>query len=395
MRTIDAFSSGFRQIRARTARSLLTVLGIVIGVAAVVALITTVKAASRSVYGSIKGLGSNLLVVSIGPSRPKVSWPYPTTLTLTQAASLARVPGVSAAAPVAVAAGPVLAGPKTAAATVYGSTGKFFAVRGYRLAWGRFLGRLDVAQHLDVVDLGAGAAIDLFGRVNPVGHSVMIEGQPFTVIGVLAAKGSTLGLNQDEVAIIPITTLGDMTGMTAVNVVYVSAKTPEVVPAVQSGLAVRLLDLLQSPQDFFIITQEQILSAVQKVTNVLTYLLGGVAGISLLVGGIGVMNIMLVSVTERTREIGIRKALGAWQRDILAQFLLEAVALTTVGGVIGIVIGMLLAAALAGLMKVPYTISADAIVLAFGFSWLVGVVFGVYPAVRAARLAPADALRLE
>jgi putative ABC transport system permease protein len=278
---------------------------------------------------------------------------------------------------------------------VVGTTEAMPLVHSHPVAEGRFLSYQDEVYRRRVAVLGELAKEKLFGVRDPLGEEIYIDGHPFTVIGVLAYKGQggIVTPNPDEQVYIPITTAQRLMGTVRVNAIYVSID-----ETANADLAVshirRILELrFGDPKAVDVFSQQQILAAVGNVTGILTILLGSIAGISLLVGGIGIMNIMLVSVTERTREIGIRKAVGARSRDILAQFLVESVLISVIGGLIGIGLGVLGSGAISRLGGVPSLVSAGWVVVAFGFAAAVGVFFGIYPAMKAARLDPIQALR--
>lgn len=407
-----ALRDAVRSLLANKMRSLLTVLGIVIGVAAVIAMLAIGRGAENSITSSIEGIGTNLLFVMPGRMRPG-SNPAAISrhLTLTDVRALEdplAAPAVAQVAPLVIKDSVVTAAGESHVTSVVGVTPNYAAARNYHTTEGRFINDTDLAGRASVALLGPDAAQALFGRTaGLVGATVRIAGQPFRVIGVLEAKGGgALSGNQDDRVLIPLTTA--MARIThkpnRVDVIMVSATSADEVNEARQEVEAILRERhhLRPDQDddFTIFTQEEFLGTFRTITRVLTIFLGGIAGISLLVGGIGIMNIMLVSVTERTREIGLRKALGARKRDILIQFLTEAILLSLVGGLLGIVVGWGIAVAVGKIAAASHAdivpqVGLNAVLLATLFSAAVGVFFGLYPANRAAGLEPVEALRYE
>jgi putative ABC transport system permease protein len=395
-------------------RSGLTVLGIVIGVAAVIALLSLGQGAQATITGSINSLGSNLVFVFPGnasaSSQGQLRNPKPLTMADAQALRDAtNAPDVAAVAPEVQAPLTVAFGGNSARVSVYGVTPDYQSVRSYSMLEGSFINNDQVNGRASVALLGTQTADSLFGtHVGLVGQSLRIKGQQFRVIGVLAPKGGTAIGNQDNIVMVPITTeitrLTGGGGQDAVSAIYVQAKDAKsVTPAEQE-----IKQILRSrheitsgaPTDFTVSTQSDFLGAASTITNTLTIFLAAIGAISLLVGGIGIMNIMLVSVTERTREIGIRKAVGARKRDILFQFIAESSMLSLLGGIVGILFGIgiaeLLGRVAAGSGTPLAPVVTPAVVLGSTLiSIIIGLFFGVYPANRAANLQPVEALRYE
>jgi putative ABC transport system permease protein len=394
-------------------RSGLTVLGIVIGVAAVIAMLAVGTGAQDSITGSISGIGTNLLFVFGGGTRmggaQEVRNPKP--LTLQDAAALAdplSAPSVELVAPVLQASFLVGAAGQTTTVSVSGVTPDYFPLRNYTVTEGAFITEENLLGRASVALIGPGTADTLFGRHDGlVGENITIDGQPFRIIGVLASKGGGMFGSEDNNVMIPFSTAQtrliqrrtrDQVDMLLVQVISAEA-VPQAIDEVSSILRARHRTAIGA-DDFTVSSQQDFLSIASTITGVLTIFLGGIAAISLLVGGIGIMNIMLVSVTERTREIGLRKALGARKRDILMQFLTESSLLSLFGGIIGIGFGWLISfivekVALASGTAFYPRIGIDAVLLATIFSAAVGLFFGIYPANRAANLEPVEALRYE
>jgi putative ABC transport system permease protein len=386
---VESFRLAFNGLRANKMRSFLTMLGVIIGVGAVIALVSVGTGASREVTTQVEALGSNLVIVMPASARGR-------DLRVEDAATIEeRVAGVAHAVPTLRESATVVWTGRSIDTDVVGTTEFLPEVQSHPVGQGRFLSGQDVLYRRFVAVLGATARNDLFGLRDPMGQEIFISGYPFTVIGVMAEKGEG-GLftpDPDDRVLIPVTTAQRLLGTNKVGSIYVSvnqgANADLATNHIQRIFEVRFGDA-EAVQVF---SQQQILAAVGSVTGILTMLLGAIAGISLLVGGIGIMNIMLVSVTERTREIGVRKAVGARSRDILAQFLVESVIISLVGGAIGIALGMLGSAAISRLGNVPSVVSLGWVAIAFGFAAVVGVFFGIYPAMRASRLDPIQALR--
>jgi putative ABC transport system permease protein len=404
----ETVRAGVEAIRAHRLRSLLTMLGIVIGISSVILTVGLGQGAQNTVKDQISALGSNLLIVSPGSSTDssgvRGGFGSASTLTLQDATAMADdtvVPDAAKVAPTTSSSTSLTVGETNWTTSVVGTTTSWLDVRARTLSAGRFFTAKEVEQAADVVVIGSDTASELFSFGNPVGQTVTVDGTPMTVIGVLASSGSSsTGSSEDDQAVMPIGTAKQVTGATgsSVSTIYVEAVSAETLSAAYQEINALLLNLhgvSASSADFSISTQDSLVETANATNQTLTVLLGGIAAISLLVGGIGVMNIMLVSVTERVREIGLRKALGATPKVIRRQFLVEASVLGLAGGVIGVLIGTVGAQVLPPLINQPVAVSAVATLGAIGTALALGIGFGVYPASRAARLTPIDALRSE
>ncbi len=399
----NTFLQALRAIRRNLMRSVLTTLGIVIGVAAVVTMVTVGNGATSAVKAQIESLGSKLLMIRPGQ---RMSFggggggAPPFKLADVQAIE-GQVSGIAAVAPEVRGTATVVAEGKNWATTITGTTNAYFATNNWRLAAGRMFEAAEAEAGAPVCVIGATVARELFGRGDPVGRAVRVKQFSCEVIGVLAGKGqAAMGADQDDTIILPVVTAQRrVTGSTRVNTILVSMKAESSPERVKASLT----DLLRerrklNPGDdnnFNILDTQQVAETLSGTTRLLTSLLGAVAAVSLLVGGIGIMNIMLVSVTERTREIGLRLAIGALEREVLAQFLIEAVVLAALGGLAGLVLATAASVGISRLMEVPFLFDPGINLLAFAFSAAIGVIFGFVPARRAARLDPIEALRHE
>jgi putative ABC transport system permease protein len=394
VRLAEAWRVALDALRANRLRSVLTMLGVVIGVAAVVALVAIGTGTKQQIEQQVEGLGSNLLIVVPGRleagSAPSVS-----TLSLDDVDAVSRVVGDRNRVAVTVASGEtVRAGSRTSFASVQGVLETTPSVFVRRLDRGSYLTRSDVNTARRVAVLGAGVAVQLFGDRDPIGRQITVGGVRFRVIGTFEQLGQSLGVDRDNEVHIPVTAAQRLLGTDRIDALAIRAPDRERIDAL-GATVVATLSKRHPDSDFSAVTQEQILGVLGDILGVLTGVLAAIAGISLLVGGVGVSNIMLVSVRERTKEIGLRKAVGARPRDIGLQFLLEAVLLTTIGGVIGMALGISAALLVDRLSPVPAAVTWWSLALAFGVSALVGIIFGVVPAQRAGRLDPVVALRTE
>ncbi|HAM44545.1 MAG TPA: macrolide ABC transporter permease [Propionibacteriaceae bacterium] len=396
-------------LNARRLRSLLTMLGILIGIAAVMLTVGLGQGASAQITAQINSLGSNMIIVT--PSQTTSSGGFRggggsastlTTQDATMLANTAVAPDVAAVAPTSSTSGSLQSSDSTWTSTVVGTVPDWQQVRARTLASGRFFTDAEVESSAAVAVIGADTASELFSSGSPLGQNVSVNGESFTVIGVLDSAGSSLSSNEDDTVVVPLSTFASRlsTSSTAnsVSSIYLEATDADSLSAAYQEVETALLashQVTSSDADFTVSTQASLVETATSITGVLTLLLGGVAAISLLVGGIGVMNIMLVSVSERVREIGLRKALGATPGVIRRQFLVEAGILGTLGGVVGIALGFIGAAILTPILGMTVLISIPATLLALVVSLAIGIVAGVYPASRAAKLAPIDALRSE
>ncbi|CAN5467606.1 ABC transporter permease [soil metagenome] len=402
----ETLRAAVEAIRAHRMRSTLTMLGIVIGISSVILTVGLGEGAQQEVEDQISALGSNLLIISPGSSTDssgqRGGFGSASTLTLADATTMGDqdvAPDVAAVAPTTSSNASLVNGDTNWSTSLVGTTTSWTEVRARDLSAGRFFTQDEVDAAADVVVLGPDTASELFAVGSPVGQVVTVSGTPLTVIGVLSSSGSSSsGASEDDTAVVPISTAQLVSGSSgsSVSTVYVEAASPDQLSAAYQEVQALLLTshgLAEDDADFTIATQESLVETANATNETLTVLLAGVAGISLLVGGIGVMNIMLVSVTERIREIGLRKALGATPKAIGRQFLVEASVLGFTGGLIGVAIGAFGAAVLPGLIDQPVSLSLIATLAAMGTALALGIGFGVYPASRAARLTPIDALR--
>lgn len=395
----------FEGLRANKMRSILTMLGIIIGVGAVIAMVSLGMGVRQKVQNSIASLGSNLLIVVPGATSPtgvRMAAGSSTTLTAKDAQAIAKeVPGINLVAPSVTRQYQLVYNNKNWYTNTQGTTPEFLEVRNFSVERGLFFSHQDLSTRARVVVLGKTTADNLFGDIDPIGQTVRINKAPFRVIGVLDAKGqSSGGQDQDDLALIPLTTAQErMLGITHIHNISVQAANGDVINQVQDDITTLLRARHRlspsAPDNFTVRNLAAVMATAEETTKTITLLLGNIAAISLLVGGIGIMNIMLVSVTERTREIGIRKALGATYANILLQFLIEAIVIGVTGGLIGIILGIASSYAISAVAKWNTVISVWSIAAAFGFSMLIGLFFGIYPARKAALLDPIEALRYE
>ncbi len=394
-----------RAIWANKMRSLLTTLGIVIGTAAVIAVVSIVQGLSQVITGEVQGLGSTAVIVE--PYRPPgKEGDKLTRIDLTWAdgqAILSTLKTVNAATPILQRLGPVKYDENSSQYPILGVQPAFQDIRNYFVERGRFFSAIDERERLPVCVIGHGVLKDLKLPDDPIGRDLRVNGDAFRIIGVMEAKGELFGQEFDKFVMIPFGTAVGMYGDEAARQValLVRASTPDLVDRasdeIEDLLRIRHRLRPDQPNDFKVSTQKEFLKTITKISNGVTYVVAGMVSIALLVGGIGIMNIMLVSVTERTREIGVRKAVGAKRIHILSQFVIEAITLALVGGVVGILMGFGVGALAARLIPnwPGWFVPVWAVVLSFGFSSAVGLFFGIYPAAKASRLDPIESLRYE
>ncbi|HAJ60822.1 MAG TPA: ABC transporter permease [Cyanobacteria bacterium UBA8543] len=403
MDIIESIKMAATTLVANKLRSSLTMLGIIIGNASVISMVGIGEGAQKLAAEQFESLGPNLLFVAPGSQQARsTTLNMPKTLVLEDAKAIAtQVPSIKEVAPLINSRLLVTYRNRNTNTTISGTTPEFLSVRSFNIAKGRFITNLDLDRNNPVVILGPELANRLFGNIEPIGKTVRIKNVSFQVIGIMEAKGSFLGDNQDANAYIPLTTMANrLVGRTSpygieLTFISVSAKNQDSINAAQFQIEnlLRLRHKITDEDDFTVRTQKDVLQIVDTITSGLTLLLAAIAAISLLVGGIGVMNIMLVSVTERTQEIGLRKAIGAQERDILIQFLIEAVILSAAGGIVGTLLGISVIQLVSLVSPLKAGISPVAIILAVSVSGGIGLFFGVVPARRAAKLDPIVALR--
>ena len=401
---LNALLIAIKEIRRNILRSILTILGIVIGVASVIAMVMIGDGTTANVTANIEKLGSNMLNVRVGqekrgaPRDDNSAKPFKIEDITAIKNEVSNLKGVTAENS---SMANVVFGNKSNSSLIVGTTNDYFIIKDWEVEQGRIFEEGELSSGKSVCILGTTVVKNLFGDENPIGATIRIKNFPCSVIGVLASKGaSSFGRDQDEVVITPLKMYqrkiqGNLDVSTIIVSVmeekYIEDAKAQIISLMQDRRAVKVGEA----DNFHIRDMKDILNTMTSTTKMLTYLLGSIAAISLLVGGIGIMNIMLVSVTERTREIGIRLAIGAMQSEVLLQFLIEAIVLSTWGGIIGIFLGLGVGYMVVGIFDLPYIINTQIILISFIFSTLIGVVFGYFPARKAARLNPIDALRYE
>lgn len=407
MEISELISESLGTLTLNKMRTGLATLGIIIGIGSVIALVSLGQASQKSVQNQIQSLGSNLLTVMPGAQRTEgirgaagsiTSLTYDDAKAIAASSQITTVKNVS---PEFSRRAQVVAGRNNTNTQILGVTPAYAEVRKASVSSGSFISERDVEAIAKVAVLGPQVVSDLFGEAaNPIGETVRINGQSFRVVGVTTSKGGTGFQNQDDMVIVPLTSAQKILfGATNISSISIEAKSEDLMTAAQDEIGYFLLSRhrLSDPTqaDFSILSQNDILSTASSITGTFTALLSGIAAISLIVGGIGIMNIMLVTVTERTREIGLRKALGAKKKVITTQFLLESVILTGAGGILGMGIGILASFIISYFIDLPFTVSFSSIALAIGVSGTIGILFGWYPAQKAAKLQPIEALRYE
>ncbi|AKO93119.1 ABC transporter permease [Priestia filamentosa] len=377
----------WKSIKGNKIRAFLTMLGIIIGVSSVIVMVAIGQGSTQEVQSQIGSLGKDVLTVSITGSD--------VTFKEDDAKELETVNGVDATAPTVSGRVTAKNGETNTQVSMTGTTSSYLDVRDLELQSGRFIAALDQDNHSKVAVLGSDTAQTLFGLGNAVGQSIGINGSSYKVIGVLQSVGSSLGTSGDSTVIVPLSTGQRLASTTSIESVYVKVRDEENINFITNRLEQTMRGVIGEEDSYSVSSQEDLMETADSVDNTLTLLLGGSAAISLIVGGIGIMNIMLVSVSERTKEIGIRKAIGAKRGNILLQFLIEAVILSSFGGLIGIGLGLVSAEAFTKITGTAVVYSVPVILMSFAFSLLVGIVFGVFPANKASKLDPIQALRYE
>ena len=391
----QSFKMAVKAIAGNKMRSFLTILGVVIGVVAIVVLVSIGQGANSSVVESIEGMGTNLITANINARRMN-------PIDLDSLNELAQNEAISYVAPIASVSGTVKAGTTTYDdGVVQGTTPGYESIRNWTVAEGRFLQQPDIDNRSFVAVIGSEAATEMYGTTHAVGETFSLNGYTITVVGVLAEVGSSASGSNDNQILIPFTLAQRLSNQTSISSFYVSAASSAQVEQAQAAVESYLEKAFENYNtrsfgtQYSVFNQTEMLSTLSETTNTLTLMLGGIAAISLLVGGIGIMNIMLVSVSERTREIGIRKAIGAARGNILTQFLIESLVVSLMGGLLGLAISVVAVKALAPVLQMTLTIPVNVAWMAIAFSVFIGVVFGMYPANKASKLRPIQALHYE
>lgn len=389
MGILQSIKMALRSIQGNKLRSVLTMLGIIIGVSSVIVLVAMAQGSTTNVTNQINQLGTNLITVNTYGSSSLA-------LTEDKIVKISKLSGVKAVSPVVSGRAMVKKDRTSQNVSLTATNAAYSTVRNTNVSQGRFLTDLDVEYRQKIAVLGSTTAQTFFGTDNPVGQYIQLNGTSFKVVGVLASKGSSLGASGDDVVIVPLSTGERLVKTTNVNQIYLEGSSGDQLDYIMAEVQAQMASFFPNQTDSYnVANQQDLMNTMSSVTNSMTMMLGGIAGISLLVGGIGIMNIMLVSVSERTREIGIRKAIGAKRRDVLLQFLIEAAVLSSLGGIIGILLGIGIGKILSSALNMTITYSSSIIMMSFLFSVVVGVLFGVFPANKASKLNPIQALRYE
>lgn len=388
MEFFQTIKLAIKNIRSNKLRSALTMIGIIIGISSVIVLVGMGSGSTKQITSQVQSLGTNLIAANTSSNGNK-------QFTLDNVKDIEQIQGIDKVAPIISTNTTVKVDKNSQNTSVTGTTSNFLDIRNMTISKGRFIADLDVDYRGKVAVLGSGIAQQLYGFTDPVGKDINIKGNTYQVVGVLKSQGSSMGNNTDDMISIPSTTAIGLAGTRNVQNLYIKSSSDSNVDFVTNEVNQYLNSFFKSNDNSNrVMSQKQLLDTMNSITSTMTYLLGGIATISLIVGGIGVMNVMLVSVSERTKEIGIRKALGGSRKDILIQFLIEALVLSSLGGVVGILFGLGLGWVVTAL-GMSMTFSIPVVVVAFSFSLVVGVVFGIFPAYKASNLKPIDALRFE
>ncbi len=377
----------FHSIMSNKTRTFLTMLGIIIGVFSIIVLISIGQGATASVVDIISGMGSNIISINIYDR--KVSFDYKDLI------ELEKLDGIKCVTPIYSINGTVDYDIKSKNVNVIGANENYFNINNYELGYGRLINPIDVDYRNKVAVMGLTTVNNLFGYDDPIEKEVLIDGKKYTVIGVLNAKGSSILGDYDDIVIIPISNIMRQKRTVVIHEITAQAESADAARQAAQNIENYLYDYFGNDESYTVFSQGQILDIMDDIAGMLTAMLAGISGISLLVGGIGIMNIMLVTVSERTREIGIRKALGAGRGNIMLQFLIESSILSGTGGIIGVLSGIYASSYISKLLGTRLIINIYVLTVSFGFSLLIGIFFGLYPASRASRLKPIDALRFE
>lgn len=383
----SVFKMSIHSILSNKIRTFLTMLGIIIGVFSVIALISIGQGASSSVVDIVSSAGSN--IISINITDRTESFDYK------DLRELENLEGVKNATPTFSTRSSVSHDLNSERIQVVGANENYFEINNYELAHGRLMNPIDVDYRNNVAIIGLTTLSNLFGHDDPLDQEISIDGQKYTVVGVLDSKGKSVMGDLDDIVIIPISNIMRQKKTSEIREITAQAESAETAKLASRNIENYLYDYFGTDESYFVFSQDQILEMMDDIMGMLTGMLAGIAGISLLVGGIGIMNIMLVTVSERTREIGIRKALGAGRGNIMLQFLIESSLLSGIGGLIGVISGIYASSAISKLLDINFVVDTNVLGLAFGFSLLIGLFFGLYPANKAAKLRPVDALRYE